>query len=108
MPIKSVKIQIFEKSKGSFNPKIRFISQKVCPVACLHTQLHRQSDYCGHPFRVSGFFPSTYHQGSAQYFEAVFIPRSINSIDFNNCKNELLLKTSGDLLLMVKYYQILT
>ena len=27
----------------------------------------RQSDYCGHPFRVSGFFPSTYHQGSAQH-----------------------------------------
>ena len=29
-------------------------------------QTHRQTDYCGHPFRVSGFFPSTYHQGSAQ------------------------------------------
>ena len=26
-----------------------------------------ESDYCGHPFRVSGVFPSTYHQGSAQY-----------------------------------------
>ena len=25
-----------------------------------------ESDYCGHPFRVSGVFPSTYHQGSAQ------------------------------------------
>ena len=27
----------------------------------------RQNDYSGHPFRVSVFFPSTYHQGSAQY-----------------------------------------
>ena len=25
-----------------------------------------ESDYCGHLFRVSGVFPSTYHQGSAQ------------------------------------------
>ena len=25
-----------------------------------------KNDYCGHPFRVSGVFPSTYHQGSAQ------------------------------------------
>ena len=27
------------------------------------------SDYCGHPFRISGVFPSTYHQGSAQQKE---------------------------------------
>ena len=31
-----------------------------------HTDTH-ESDCCGHPFRVSGVFPSTYHQGSAQY-----------------------------------------
>ena len=31
------------------------------------THTDRQNDYCVHPFRVSGFFPSTYHQGSAQY-----------------------------------------
>ena len=35
-----------------------------------HRQTHRQSDYWGHPFRVSGFFPSTYHQGSAQFRHA--------------------------------------
>ena len=29
------------------------------------TDTHK-SDYCGHPFRVSGVFPSTYHQGLAQ------------------------------------------
>ena len=56
----------FLMSQGSFNPKIRFLGQKVCPVARLHTdrqtdtQTHRQtdtqeSDYCGHPFRISGF-----------------------------------------------------
>ena len=45
-------------SQGSLNPKIRLLGQKVCPVSCLHTgtQTHRQNDYCGHPFRVSGFF----------------------------------------------------
>ena len=32
-----------------------------------HTQTHtHESDYCGQPFRVSGVFPSTYHQGSAK------------------------------------------
>ena len=51
-------------SQGSLNPKIRFLGQKVWPVA--RAQTHRQSDYWGHPFRDSGFFPSTYHQGSAQ------------------------------------------
>ena len=58
-------------SQWSFNPKNRFLGQKVCPVAHpqtdTHTQTDTQSDYWGHPFRVSEFFPSTYHQGSAQY-----------------------------------------
>ena len=60
-----MKMDFFLMAQGSINPKIRFLDQKVCPVACSHTD--RQSDYCGHPFRVSGFFPSTYHQGSAQH-----------------------------------------
>ena len=63
MTIKSVKMNIsknkkmlfFLMSQGSFNPKIRFLGQKVCPVA------HGQTD------RQTGVFPSTYHQGSAQY-----------------------------------------
>ena len=71
--IKSVKMKIsknkkmifFLMSQGSFNPKIRFLGQKVCPVARRQTHTH-ESDYCGHPFRVSGVFPSTNHQGSAQ------------------------------------------
>ena len=56
-------------SQGSLNPIIRSLGQKVFPVACLRTdtQTDTQNDYCGHPFRVSGFYPSTYHQGSAQY-----------------------------------------
>ena len=41
MPIKSVKMKIsknkkmrfFLMSQGSLNPKIRFLGQKVCPVA---------------------------------------------------------------------------
>ena len=45
MPIKSVKIKIsknkkmrfFLMSQGSLNPKIRFLGQKVCPVARGHT-----------------------------------------------------------------------
>ena len=43
-------------SQESPNPNIRLLCQTVCPVACLHTQTHRRSDHCGHPFRVSGFF----------------------------------------------------
>ena len=58
MPIKSVKMKIsknkkmrfFLMSQGSFNPKIRFLGQKVYPVARVHTdrhtdrQTHRQTD----------------------------------------------------------------
>ena len=48
MPIKSVKMKISKIKKTA------------------NGQTH-ESDYCGHPFRVSGVFPSTYHQGSSQY-----------------------------------------
>ena len=49
MPIKSVKMKIsknkkmrfFLMSQGSFNPTIRFLGQKVCPVA--RRQTHRQT-----------------------------------------------------------------
>ena len=54
MPIKIVKIKISKKQKklfflmsqGSLNPKIRFLGQKVCPVAHSHTdrQTHRHTD----------------------------------------------------------------
>ena len=67
MPIKSVKMKIsknlrkcyFLMSQGSLNPKIRFLGQNVCTVACLRTNRQtdthtRESDYCGYPFRVSG------------------------------------------------------
>ena len=53
-------------SQGSLNQKIRFLGQKVCSVARVHTDKH-ESEYRGQPLRVSGFFPSTYyHQGSVQ------------------------------------------
>ena len=63
MPIKSVKMKIsknkkmrfFLMSQGSLTPKIRFLGHKVCPVARVRTDTH-ESDYWGHPFRVSGFF----------------------------------------------------
>ena len=71
---KNKKMRFFLMSQGSFDPKIRFIGQKLCTVARVqtHRQTHRQTDrheseYRGHPFRVSGIFPSTYHQGSVQY-----------------------------------------
>ena len=78
MPIKSVKMKIsknkkmcfFLMSQGSLDPKIRFIGQKVCSVARVQTDTQtdrHESEYRGHPFRVSGIFPSTYHQGSAQW-----------------------------------------
>ena len=46
--------------------KIGFLGQKMCSVARLQTDTH-QSEYRGHPFSVSGRFPSSYHQGSVQY-----------------------------------------
>ena len=66
MSIKSEKMKIsknkkmcfFLMSQGSLNPKVRFLGQKVCSVARERTDTH-ESDYCGHPFRVSGVFPST-------------------------------------------------
>ena len=65
---KNKKMRFFLMSQGSFNPKIRFLGQKVYPVARGRTDTDtHESDYCGHPFRVSGVFPSSYHQGSAQY-----------------------------------------
>ena len=66
---KNKKMRFFIMSQGSVNPKIRFLGQKVCSVARLQTDTQtdrHESDYRGHPFRVSGVFPSTYHQGSAQ------------------------------------------
>ena len=68
MSIKSVKMKIsknekmrfFLMSQGSFNPKIRLLGQKMWPVGRAHTDTrthtHTQSDYCGHPFRVSWVF----------------------------------------------------
>ena len=67
--LKNKKLRFFLMSQESLNPKIRFLGQKMCSVARLQSdrQTHtHESDYRGHPFRVSGFFPSTYHQGSAQ------------------------------------------
>ena len=46
-------------SQGSFNPKFRFLGQKVCSVTCDQTH---ESEYRGNPF----FAPTTY-QGSAEY-----------------------------------------
>ena len=74
MPIKSVKIKIsknkkmrfFLMSQGSFNPKIRFLGQKVCPVA--RRQTDRQTDEVITEDTLSGSqdFPSTSHQGAVQ------------------------------------------
>ena len=56
--------------QGSLDPKIRFLGQKVSSVARRQTDRH-ESEYRGHPFRVSGIFPSTYHQGAVQYTEII-------------------------------------
>ena len=70
---KNKKMRFFLMSQGSLSPKIRFLGQKVCSVARVQrdTQTDRQTDTHesenrGHPFRVSGIFPSTYHQGAVQ------------------------------------------
>ena len=76
-------MRFFLTSQGSFDPKIRFIGQKVCSVARVQTHRHtdtqtdrqtdrHESEYRGHPFRVSGIFPSTYHQGSVQKIRELY------------------------------------
>ena len=39
-------MRFFLMSQGSLNPKIRFLGQKVCSVACIQTdtQTHRHTD----------------------------------------------------------------
>ena len=57
----------FLMSQGTLDPKSRFLGQKMCFVARVQTDTQtdkHESEYKGHPFRVSGIFPSTYHQGS--------------------------------------------
>ena len=43
---KNKKMRFFLMSQGSLNPKIRFLGQKVLPVACAQTdrQTHRHTD----------------------------------------------------------------
>ena len=48
---------------------------KRCALQPAYRRTHRQTDrheseYIGHPFRVSGIFPSAYHQGSVQQTSA--------------------------------------
>ena len=80
MPIKSVKMKISKNGSLSY-PKDHSFQKlgsqvKRCALQPDYTQTHRhtdrqtdthESDYCVHPFMVSGVFPSTCHQGSAQY-----------------------------------------
>ena len=87
MPIKSVKMKIMKNKKmrlflisqGSLNQKIMFLCQEVCSVAQLRTDRHTwvESEYRGHPFRDSGIFPSTYHQGSVQTPQCAISRRQI-------------------------------
>ena len=37
---KNKQLRFFLMSQGSFNPKIRFLGQKVCSVACDQTHTH--------------------------------------------------------------------
>ena len=63
-------------SQGSLIPKIRFLGQNLWSIALSPhtlTQTH-ESEYRGHLFRVSGIFPSTYHQGSVQQHICYYLP----------------------------------
>ena len=63
--VEKQKKRLFLMSQGSFNPKNRFLCQKVCPVASgqTDTQTHtrararaRESDYLGTLSEVQEFF----------------------------------------------------
>ena len=66
MPIKSVKMKIsknkkkyfFLMSQGSFNPKIRFLGQKVCPVARGRTDIQTRKWLLWALFQGFRTFPS--------------------------------------------------
>ena len=47
-------------------PKNSVPMSESVSIARFHTDTH-ESKYRGHPFRISGIFPSTYHRGSVQY-----------------------------------------
>ena len=76
MPTKKRENENFEKQKNcvSFSCPKDHSTQKsgsqakkrALQPAYRQTDRH-ESDYCGNPFRVSGVFPSTYHQGSARF-----------------------------------------
>ena len=72
MSIKSVRNKFRKnkkKSQGSFNPKTRLLGQTKGVLCSLHTDTQTdtyKSEYGGHPFRVSGIFPSMYHQELVQ------------------------------------------
>ena len=54
-------------SQGPLMQKIRFLGQKLWPVACAQT--HGESENRGHLFQASGiqeFLPSAYDQGAVQ------------------------------------------
>ena len=79
---KNKKMCFFLLTQGLLNPKIRSLGQKVCSAARVRTDRRtdghtdrrtdtHESDYRGHPFRVSRVFPSTYHQGSAQLIDKI-------------------------------------
>ena len=66
---KNEKMRFFPMSQGSLNPKSKFLGQRMCSVDWERTETQtdrHENEYRGHPFRVSRFFPSTYHQGSVQ------------------------------------------
>ena len=65
-----------ENIENSNKKRTHFLGEKMCSVARGHTDTHKQTHTHTHththeseyryPFKVSGIFPSTYHQGSVQ------------------------------------------
>ena len=68
---KNKKMCFFLMSQGSLDPKIWFLGQKMCSVA--HVQTDTKVNTEDTLSRGSGFFPSTYHQGSVQYLLFILI-----------------------------------
>ena len=83
---KNKKMRFFLMSQGSFNPKNRFLCQKVCSFARGHTYIltDRQTDTkVNTEDTLSGFqffYCFNYHQGSVQYSTIYPLQRQINQI----------------------------
>ena len=74
---KNKKMRFFLMSQGSYNPKIRFLGQKVCPVARLRTDTQTDTKVNTVEDTLSGF--------QKFFLQPIIKERSKNDIKYVKC-----------------------